>query len=363
MSLIPDPVWADTINQVIIRMASGVRATGRAESWGIDWPNNPLSFSEPFNNRTNNLSVVAEIVNARGNVIGRQTVNIPAGFDIHSRISRNVIPRQWEGYAVFPGVDVNQITEQLGIRVSSIDGVPRADATRQRGITVMSNVEFFNATGIRKVPTDMTNFVVQDDGTLIRYYGRGTEVSIPSMVNGVRVTAIGNGVFQGRGLTSITIPNSVTSIGNNAFANNQLIDVTIPNSVAIIGNYAFSNNQLRNVGISDSVTSIGTSAFRQNQLATVTIPNSITVIGGWAFSNNRLTDVIIPSSVTAIGNGAFANTQITSITMGAYVDIGNIFWLFPGDSFHRAYTQSGRRAGTFTRSGPDWGPTWTFAPR
>jgi hypothetical protein len=55
------------------------------------------------------------------------------------------------------------------------------------------------------------------------------------------VTSIGNNAFINcRGLTSVTIPNSVTSIGSGAFFDcSGLTSVTIPNSVTSIGNSAF----------------------------------------------------------------------------------------------------------------------------
>ena len=155
-----------------------------------------------------------------------------------------------------------------------------------------------------------------------------------------------------RGLTSVTIPNSVTSIGNNAFYGcSSLTSVTIPNSVKSIGDEAFAHcsgithpiivndmfvflpkgyeshysipenistikegafwgcKGLTSVTIPNSVTSIGYSAFWGcHGLTSVTIPNSVTSIGDWAFENCRgLTSVTIPNSVTSIGNYAFGN--------------------------------------------------------
>ena len=77
-----------------------------------------------------------------------------------------------------------------------------------------------------------------------------------------------------RGLTTITIPNSVTTIEWWAFQDCRgLTDVTIPNSVTTIYDYAFMDCQ-------------------------------------------SLTSVTIPSSVTSMGDNAFANCyELTSVTM------------------------------------------------
>ena len=75
---------------------------------------------------------------------------------------------------------------------------------------------------------------------------------------------IGEGAFTYcRGLTNITIPNSVTSIGNGAFSNcTNLASITIPESVTSIGYEAFFNcENLASITIPESVTSVGICAF------------------------------------------------------------------------------------------------------
>ena len=169
---------------------------------------------------------------------------------------------------------------------------------------------------------------------------------IPSELNGVKITKIGNGfaekidsvglklksvviptgiikigqrAFAYNNLTNVVIPNSVTSIDNSAFSGNQLTSVTIPYGVTSIGSDAFSNNRLTSITIPNSVTSIGSGAFRNNQLTSVTIPNSITEIGDHAFDYNQLTSVTIPNSVTSISYNAFSGNQLTSVTIPSSV--------------------------------------------
>ena len=90
--------------------------------------------------------------------------------------------------------------------------------------------------------------------------------------------------IEGLGITSVVIPNTVTSIGVSAFENNQLTEVVIPSSVENIGEYAFGGNQLTSITLSDGVTSIGNAAFVGNKLTTIVIPSSVTSIGRNAFS-------------------------------------------------------------------------------
>lgn len=75
---------------------------------------------------------------------------------------------------------------------------------------------------------------------------------IPSKIGGVAVTGIGESVFEGYRLKSVTIPNGITTIGARAFANNQLTSITIPKSVTWIGDEAFAE-----VNFLTSITMIG----------------------------------------------------------------------------------------------------------
>lgn len=172
----------------------------------------------------------------------------------------------------------------------------------------------------------------------VSLYGSYT---IPSQIDGVDVTGIGNDAFAWcSNLTSITVPNGVTSIGDGAFFNCEyLTSVTIPNSVTSIGEDAFAwCSYLTSVTIPDSVISIGNEAFYScYSLETITIPNSVTSIGKSAFENCKgLIIVTISDSVTSIDDGAFGGcTNLRRIN----VDSGNPnYSSLDGDLFNKDKT-------------------------
>ena len=115
------------------------------------------------------------------------------------------------------------------------------------------------------------------------------------------------------GLTSVTIPSqingiNVTEIGQRAFsASTALESVSIPDTVTSINNYAFDRcRSLREISIPGSVSSIGSEAFRScYSLASVTLPASLSSLGTGAFMGcSALTDIN-----TAAGSQAFSSSE------------------------------------------------------
>jgi len=194
--------------------------------------------------------------------------------------------------------------------------------------------------------------------TITKYTGSAFAVDIPSTINGLPVTRIGDGAFfDCTNLTSVFIPNTVISIGSGAFGGcshltaitvnplnsayssvdgilfNQsqttLIQYpggkagsyTIPNSVTSIGDSAFYGcTGLTAITIPNGVTNIDGSAFSGcTSLTSVTIPNSVTSIGDFVLADSSsLTSVTIPSSVTSIGDFAFYKcTSLSAVTVDA----------------------------------------------
>lgn len=160
-----------------------------------------------------------------------------------------------------------------------------------------------------------------------------------------------------KGITSITIPETVTTIAGAAFWESSLSEITIPTSVTTIGESAFENTNLTEIVIPESVLSLGDDVLSLcaslesvtlnnnptaiparmvsgcTSLAGMTIPATVTKIGEFAFSEcAALEDISLPSGVTEIGRFAFAYTPelkllplpetVTSVGHGVFYQSG-----------------------------------------
>jgi len=169
-------------------------------------------------------------------------------------------------------------------------------------------------------------------GTITGYAGPAGYVNIPTTINNMTVTSIGNSAFfDCTQISSVTIPNTVTNIGEGAFYGcTSMNGVTIGSGVASIGEEPFEDcTSLFLITVDAANTNYSAVAnvlFNKSQTTLVeypggisgsyTIPNSVTNIGSQAFGYClRLTGVTIPGSVASIGDYAFESTGLTSVTI------------------------------------------------
>ncbi|NLF86246.1 MAG: leucine-rich repeat domain-containing protein, partial [Lentisphaerae bacterium] len=165
------------------------------------------------------------------------------------------------------------------------------------------------------------DFAYVSDGaqiTITGYSGADDAISIPAVIGGLPVTAIGDRAFyQGR-FSGVTIPTGVTHIGIQAFSDCLwLTSVAIPGGVTNIGHSAFYQCQfLTGVTLPESLATLGDHAFYCCGLTGVTIPDSVTSIGTGAFAlDYGLEQIMIGRGVSHIGEGVFAYTALATIAV------------------------------------------------
>ena len=111
----------------------------------------------------------------------------------------------------------------------------------------------------------------------------GTDVVIPSMINGKKVVAIADYAFTSNGVTPTSIKSKEkTSV---SYLNNSKNKTVIP----------LARLDILGLGITS-----------------VIIPSSVTSIGLYAFAYNQLTKIIFPSTPLTIYNTSFNNNPITN---------------------------------------------------
>lgn len=161
--------------------------------------------------------------------------------------------------------------------------------------------------------------------TIVRFEYRATEVTIPSFIDGLPVTAIGKYAFAHlEDLESVFIPDTVKEIGVEAFSwCRNLKSVRMSENVEKIEKKAFYLcDKMRDFKMSKSIKSIGDVAFYGCTLSGLFFPEGLVEIGEDAFMSCKgFDELVIPDSVTKIGKGAFYACKFKSVTIGAGVTI------------------------------------------
>ncbi len=140
----------------------------------------------------------------------------------------------------------------------------------------------------------------------------GTDVVIPSQIDGKTVVAIGDYAFTNDGViptgTAYNNDYKVSLLSYNSNNNNYIVK---PLAVQKIGGLGITS-----VVIPNTVTSIGRSAFEGNKLTNIEIPSSITEIGVRAFADNP--------NIVITNNSSIENTKEVWVDIYFSVDDDNI---------------------------------------
>lgn len=200
--------------------------------------------------------------------------------------------------------------------------------------------------------------------TITEYKGSDTNVVIPGVLHGLRITKIdkgdkswspfrypetvsqplesvtfpehltyiGKSAFWGNDLTELDLPEGLIEIESTAFRDNELTNVIIPESVTKIGANAFQGNKLKSINIPSSMTEIERGLFTDNEFEQFDIPNHVVIIKAFAFMENELARLTIPNSVTRIEERAFSFNELKSVIFPESVAyIGTLSFSYNGD--------------------------------
>ncbi len=147
-------------------------------------------------------------------------------------------------------------------------------------------------------------YVFLDDGTIEISGCVDTSITgdleIPSEIDGVAVTSIGEYAFYRARYSSIVIPDSVTAIQYEAFCDCFSSSITIGASVETIGTYAFNNSEITSITIPDSVTTIYGSAFNGcDAMTSITFGTGVTTIESHAFLGCSVLEAVYITDIAA----------------------------------------------------------------
>lgn len=195
-----------------------------------------------------------------------------------------------------------------------------------------------------------------------------TILSIPTAINSIPVTEIGNSAFSELGIESLFIAESVKIIGRGAFENctnleivnlhensqleqicsdafkdcTEIVSFEFVDSLKSIGNFAFSNTGLSEINLNANLEYLGTGAFYLSPITSYTVDtgsNNFTSEAGVlynydksmliAYPNEKKDSVVtVPSFVSIIGSYAFScNEHVVSIDLNSVTTIEDYSFL------------------------------------
>lgn len=167
----------------------------------------------------------------------------------------------------------------------------------------------------------------------------GSNVVIPTSIQGNNVQVIGYNSFANKNIKTVTFLNDSIEIDPHAFANNNISTIKIKNNPdnAIMGNIrlwcgAFYNNNLENLSIELRTMTNGMiwgnkdyipnnleckGTFADNAINSLELKEASwgnNFIPEYAFENNNIKTVKLPNNIESIRESAFKNNEINSIS-------------------------------------------------
>lgn len=185
---------------------------------------------------------------------------------------------------------------------------------------VKNNVSLY-AKWEENIPSELI-FTVDENGVLTKVEGisaDNSEVEIPSKVNNIEVTEIGDNVFANNTyLKKLIVPETVRILGYKfCYGCSNLTEVVLSNKITVIPDYAFEKcTSLEKINFPTSLVQIRYNAFTETALKEFQAPDSLREIWGYAFQGAKELMTVNLNKTTKLGQMAFENCEkLTSIDL------------------------------------------------
>ena len=186
-----------------------------------------------------------------------------------------------------------------------------------------------------------------DEWWFMLFYGEGSigEITITGYKAEERILSIPSVIyFDSKNIPVTKINGFIPSNKNGIAAIRNQLEVGI-----------FSGRNVTEIIIPDSVRTIGYCAFSENVLENVFIPESVTLIDYFAFYKNRLKQIHIPESIKKINSNAFVGNPLEKIIIGADVELSvNTDQSSFSKEFDSFYSLNSKKAGVYTFDKGKW---------
>ena len=310
---IGDRAFSNLINLKSVTLGDSLKTIGTAAFQGctalesIVIPNSVTSFARDVFHGCSNLASVT---------LGNSLQTIGGGSFLEcTRLDSIIIPNS-----------VTTIEDRVFEGCTKLSYITLGDSLKTIGEYAFHRCDGFNTVNVSKLDVFFNEFHFGNDNANPFNKAKNLCVNdepIPDvLVVPNTVEKIPGGVFNGRGIISLTIPNSVKVIGEKAFENcEKLTLVSFGNSVDSIGHRAFANcNALESIELPNSLKTISSEAFLDcRSVSSLTFGNSLETIGERAFRNcERLESISLPNTISRIGASAFEECEkVLTVTLSS----------------------------------------------
>lgn len=154
--------------------------------------------------------------------------------------------------------------------------------------------------------------------TITSYMGKDRNVVVPSEIDGLPVTEIGNHCFNGTG-RKVSYNSTESENHPNRFYNKRIKSVTIPSTVKIISEEAFGEmDNLQNVYFSEGLERIEVYAFAEcPKLEKIKLPESLVYFNMNSFQETAIEEIVLGKNVTEPVLREFKGSKIKRIICNA----------------------------------------------